>query len=326
MGKRYTILVTSDSHSQTKTWTISALKLRFLFFVTTIFLIFCAAILADYFGLLLEESENKQLKAKNAILREQFEHVENTILDLENSLERVSGFSAKLRLLVESENDNRNLQLSMNDTLRETPPSERVEKKNVSQILSSKELRPKKIPPGKFEIYRYNPSNKISLVVSMERLAKDFKWVEKSSEEMLGLLKGMSFSTVPTLSPVNSGWLVDEFGYRRDPHTQKPVMHFGVTLAAERGSPVRATADGKVSYVGFDENLGKVVAIDHSLGLKTRYAYVSEIDVELGQFVKKQERIAKVGGTGRAQGPSVYYEVLLDGIPVNPSKFILAGE
>lgn len=98
MKKTFTFLVTSNSQGQTKSYTLSSALVKFSLFLAVIALVFVVAIFVDYLGLLLESGENKRLKAENRILRQRFEVVENNVKSLENSLERVKGFSTKLRL------------------------------------------------------------------------------------------------------------------------------------------------------------------------------------------------------------------------------------
>ena len=116
--------------------------------------------------------------------------------------------------------------------------------------------------------------------------------------------------------------MTSHVGYRIDPFTRTPEMHYGRDFAAAPGTPIVATADGVVSYVGYEGGYGKIVAIDHGYGVRTRYAHNSQIYVQLGQKVSRHDVIAAVGSTGRSSGPHLHYEVRVNDIPVDPINYI----
>ena len=110
---------------------------------------------------------------------------------------------------------------------------------------------------------------------------------------------------------------------KNDPFTGYRQMHHGLDIANHRGTPIIATADGRVSSVGRNSGLGKIVAIDHGYGFRTRYAHLSEIKVKRGQRVKRGDVIGLMGSTGYSTGPHLHYEVIRNGKTVNPIKYIL---
>ena len=105
--------------------------------------------------------------------------------------------------------------------------------------------------------------------------------------------------------------------------TAERVMHKGLDVATAHGTPVIAPADGTVLFAGMESGYGKVVVLDHGYGLKTRYGHLSEALVKVGDRIRRGDRIASVGNTGRSTGPHLHYEVRVNGIPENPRKFIL---
>jgi murein DD-endopeptidase MepM/ murein hydrolase activator NlpD len=129
-------------------------------------------------------------------------------------------------------------------------------------------------------------------------------------------------SATPKIKPVQ-GWQTSKWGYRISPFSGRPVMHNGLDLAAAPGAPIYAPADGVVSFAGYDSGYGKLVSIDHGYGVITRYGHTSQIFVEVGQKIKARDVIAAVGSTGRSTGPHLHYEVRVNGIPVDPTSFIL---
>jgi hypothetical protein len=125
----------------------------------------------------------------------------------------------------------------------------------------------------------------------------------------------------PSLWPVN-GILRSSFGGRSDPFSGEGAFHTGIDLQAARGTPVHVTADGVVESAGWSTGYGKLVVVDHGNGIDTYYAHLSHFLVIPGQEVRRGEVIALSGGTGRATGPHVHYEVRLHGTPVNPYKYM----
>jgi len=131
----------------------------------------------------------------------------------------------------------------------------------------------------------------------------------------------------PSILPVIGGRITDPFGMRLDPFIERIKMHKGIDIAAQIGTPVYSTAAGIVTYIkqSFRPNqgYGKEVVIDHGNGIKTRYAHLSKISVMVGQKVNRWDTIGTVGNTGRATGPHLHYEVILNLNQVDPVTYIL---
>ena len=126
----------------------------------------------------------------------------------------------------------------------------------------------------------------------------------------------------PTGEPVKSGWLSSFFGSRIDPFDGKRTMHTGVDFAGRKNSEVVAVAAGVVRWAGVKSGFGKIVELDHGNGLITRYAHNNKNLVKIGDTVRKGQTIALMGSTGRTTGYHVHFEILKNGRPVNPLKFI----
>lgn len=118
------------------------------------------------------------------------------------------------------------------------------------------------------------------------------------------------------------GWMTSGFGMRRSPFSGRPKMHEGIDIAASIGTPIYATADGIVSQAESVAGYGKLVVIDHGYGYKTYYGHNSKFHVKVGQKVRRGDKIAAVGNTGSSTGAHVHYEVRLNGVPLNPRKYL----
>jgi len=125
----------------------------------------------------------------------------------------------------------------------------------------------------------------------------------------------------PTIWPA-AGWLSSAYGKRTDPFTGAPDFHPGLDISANRGTPVRAPADGTVETAGVNGNYGKSVLLSHGYGLSTRFGHLSSYVVRAGQTVKRGDLLGYVGSTGRATSAHLHYEVLLNGSPINPLRLL----
>ena len=131
----------------------------------------------------------------------------------------------------------------------------------------------------------------------------------------------------PSIRPLIGGMIRDKFGFRIDPFTESLKHHFGIDIAAERGTEVYATAAGVVEKVvtkwKLGRGYGKQVLINHGINFKTRYGHLSKILVRPGQKVDRWTPIGLIGDTGRATGPHLHYEVIEEGKEKDPLVFIL---
>jgi murein DD-endopeptidase MepM/ murein hydrolase activator NlpD len=158
----------------------------------------------------------------------------------------------------------------------------------------------------------------------IEVLGREITSRERSFRELKLLLeeKRLVLASTPTILPVK-GLITAGYGYRQSPFTGVREMHEGVDIAAPHGTPIVATADGIVSFVGPLGGFGNAVFINHGHGFTTFYAHASKIRGKEGQSVKRGEVVALVGTTGRTTGPHVHYEVQVNGVTVNPLRYVV---
>jgi murein DD-endopeptidase MepM/ murein hydrolase activator NlpD len=122
--------------------------------------------------------------------------------------------------------------------------------------------------------------------------------------------------------PVAKGWVSSNYGMRTDPITGKRAWHNGVDIAGVMGVEVRAIAAGIVTFSGTKSGYGKMVEINHGGGTVSRYGHHRSLAVEVGELVKRGQKIGEMGSSGRSTGPHVHYEIYKNERSVDPSLYI----
>lgn len=135
----------------------------------------------------------------------------------------------------------------------------------------------------------------------------------------------MKSMAIPTQNPVLGGSSGSPFGWRVDPFTGKSALHTGLDFQAEPGTPILAAAGGLVVTQEFHAGYGNMIEVDHGNQVISRYAHARVVFVKKGDLIKRGQKIAEVGSTGRSTGPHLHYEVLVQGVPQDPRKFLNAG-
>ena len=131
---------------------------------------------------------------------------------------------------------------------------------------------------------------------------------------------------VPTQQPVVGGVLGSSFGWRIDPVNGQSALHTGLDFPASSGTPILAAAGGVVVAQEYHPAYGNMVEIDHGNDLVTRYGHASKVLIKKGDLVKRGQKLAEVGSTGRSTGSHLHFEVLVQGVFQDPQKFLTAGQ
>lgn len=161
----------------------------------------------------------------------------------------------------------------------------------------------------------------------LDILTKELVIQSKSLDEIELLAKNKEslLSSIPSIQPVKSSDLrrmASGYGYRIDPFTKARRMHFGMDFSAKRGTPIYATGDGTVSRADSRAaGFGKHVRIDHGFGYVSIYAHMDRYVVVKGDKVKRGDLIGYVGSSGRSVAPHLHYEIVKDGVKINPINF-----
>lgn len=154
--------------------------------------------------------------------------------------------------------------------------------------------------------------------VSRQRLSYDtLEHLVRTKEQMLAAIPAIQPVSNKDLSHIASG-----FGYRIDPIYKTPKMHTGLDFASALGTPIYATANGRIEAVAFDEKgYGNHVVINHGYGYQTLYGHMVRVKARPGQTVQRGEVIGWVGNTGKSTGPHCHYEVIRNGEKIDPVHY-----
>ena len=128
-------------------------------------------------------------------------------------------------------------------------------------------------------------------------------------------------NSTPSIRP-STARISSVFGYRLDPFGRRSTKrHNGIDFAGKPDSPIFVTADGVVRHAGWVPSYGRAILVDHGFGYSTLYAHTTDIRVKAGDVVKRGDKIATMGSSGRSTGTHLHYEVWKDGQAVNPRNY-----
>lgn len=156
------------------------------------------------------------------------------------------------------------------------------------------------------------------------RMERDIERVSDTFARLDNLATSFSLAQMafPGRAPVADVEVTSTFGNRPDPFRNRLAFHSGVDYPSPRGTPIVASGGGRVTFAGWRVEYGNTIEIDHGAGLVTRYAHASRLNVRLGQIVTPGQKIAEVGSTGRSTGSHLHFEVIRDGLVVDPEIYL----
>lgn len=298
--KGYTIIVVSPKLAKIKKYRFSRFFPKFLAFSIFLILVGISYTLYDSIQLRSEVFELDMLRRQNSSQRSQIQWFAVQINDLKENLTRLNTFDRKLRIIA-------NLQSPAPYNRLSGVGGSLAEENNLSSIFNKEHNR-------LVEDMRSN----------IGRLQEEAKLQEESLHELKEYIQGKKIllAYTPAIWPTR-GWVTSRFGYRVSPFTGLREFHQGLDISTQMGTPIISPADGVVTRIGMQGGYGKMITIDHGYGSKTRYGHISKAMVKVGARVKRGHTIALVGNTGRSTGPHLHYEVRVNGLPVNPKRYIL---
>lgn len=254
----------------------------------------------DYIQVRKKSFELSQLRQETESQKSQIHFFSSKIEDMEKQLSKLKDFDKKIRIIA-------NLEKGQDAT-----PSMGMGGPSPSDIREK--LKTEKDEKGLVQ----------QMKTDIDRIKSEASSQEESLSELERLLqtKREILASTPSIWPVH-GWVTSGFGFRTNPFTGLSQMHEGLDISNRVGTHIIAPADGMVSDTGKDHGHGNVVVVSHGFGIVSRYYHLNKILVRPGQKVKRGDKIAEVGLTGKTTGPHLHYEVRVNGIPVNPVRYIL---
>jgi murein DD-endopeptidase MepM/ murein hydrolase activator NlpD len=159
----------------------------------------------------------------------------------------------------------------------------------------------------------------------IDKLEREIKLQQESYKGILAKYQEnrVLFTRIPAVRPMVGVYSMNSFGVRFHPVLHYYKMHEGVDILGEPGTPVYATGEGTIEFVGRRDAYGLVIEIDHGYGYKSLYAHLSTALVKEGQTVKRGQQIARSGRSGLVSGPHLHYEVSYNGVKQNPVDYFL---
>lgn len=298
--KKITIVFLSDGARKIRQIKIPKLLILILFLFSISAMLLLARGINDYQGIKTQIPRFVQLQKENEQQRMQLIRLAQKIDQINQKLIELKKFDHKLKVMVNlenSEDDKQFFGIGGSDPALLTPDYtiEKAHRKLVRLMHQS--------------------LDDLNTEISLQ--AQDKAELYKFLEDQKSIL-----ACTPSVWPVK-GWISSGFGYRISPFTDEKEFHCGLDISTRMNTPIIAPADGVVSSTGQHYGYGNVLCVNHGNGLKTKYAHLSKSLVKKGQYVKRGQKIALVGNSGRTTGPHLHYEVHLKGVPVNPLRYIL---
>ncbi|UCF30093.1 MAG: M23 family metallopeptidase [bacterium] len=300
-NKKYTVMIVPDETTKVRRYHVPKVLVRSLLGIAVVVILSTGYILADYFNVKQMVGEMERLRLEARQQKQQLLAFSKSIDDLQSEMTRLRHFDTKLRVMADLDG---------------------VVYPEQVMGIGGEDSEP--FNPMESELSFQDQGLINSMKTGIARLQTEADIQERSFQELVEYLEDQKslLASTPSIWPAK-GWKTSGFGYRTSPFTGRREMHKGVDVATRTGTAIIAPADGLVLFTGREGGFGNVVVIDHGYGIITKYAHCSTMEVKVGQKVDRGEIIARVGNTGRSTGPHLHYEVAVNGVPVNPMRYIL---
>ena len=307
MRNKISFLILNSTGSSVRNFNVSKTHLRIIGMGLAVCLLLMTFVFYDYFDLKKilvskQQLEKKVVTQKDEIVsqRKQIQKFADEITTLKSNLVALHDFEKKIRIIanIEKPDDQGNL-FGVGGSIPEDLDSRIPLTKKHNSLMR--------------EMHEQAEQLDLASINQQQGFESLFKYLEGQRNLLL---------STPAVRP-SKGWIASRFGYRKSPFTGLREFHKGLDIANRIGTPIISTAGGVVSFVGVKGNFGKTVKINHGHGMVTLYAHAHKVLKKQGDTVKRGDTIALMGNSGRSTGPHLHYVVFLNGIPVNPAKYIL---
>jgi murein DD-endopeptidase MepM/ murein hydrolase activator NlpD len=254
----------------------------------------------------------KRLETENSVLRTVMAQAQQKMALIDQKLNGIENMEVQIRRLTQVRDNARALSMgpvseeSVLNSLGTEPSGPRF---NEALILKMEET--------------FGVSDPEAILNKLDELFREAQGGELKLAELSAYVREQKFilTHTPSTWPVR-GWVTSGFGSRPNPFTHSQQFHQGIDIDRELGAPVTVTGDGVVVFAGVQEGMGKMLVVDHGLGVQTIYAHLSDFSAAVGDQVNRGQRVGSVGNTGRSTGSHLHYEVRIHGIPRNPMQYI----
>lgn len=297
-GKHFTIMIIPHSEKKSVVLNVPVYIFKFLSIVLVMVSVFAIMFIKQYYDYREDAKYAQRSKIENKTLTREFASVAKDAIELREKIARIEELDQQIRIANDFD-PTKSFFSPENRVVISAQAEDDKTKVTASSVLAQEAQE------------------------AVQALKDSIPLREESLQEIQSLLeeKNQELSAIPSIWPT-SGKISSGFGMRKDPFTYRPEFHTGLDIANRAGTPVYATADGRVVYAKYDGGYGRSILINHGNGIATLYGHLSRYTVEPGTNVKKGTLIGYMGSTGRATGPHLHYEVLVNGKQIDPYKYL----
>ncbi len=309
-GKSYTLMLVPEGvQSKVRRWRISFRAAILLGFAALSAVVVGSAFVVHYTYELDQIFEAIALREENAKLKERLAVVTAKVDDVDARLADLRDFDEKLRSLTDLRDTSRGL--AMGPLKASSGGSNSVDFGAFAVPMEGDDPAVRQLRDALLD------SRLAGLAAEAARQSGSLAELVDHFSEREVLLK-----STPSIAPAH-GLLTSGFGAREDPFTGSYAMHAGLDIAGKEGTEVFAPADGVVIFAGEKTEYGNCVVLDHGRDMTTLYGHLQRYIVKVGDKVTRGQHIAHLGNTGRSTGPHLHYEVRINGVPVNPRRYVM---
>ena len=295
----YTLLVIPRGHREVRKFQIPGGALKLLSLIVIVGVIAVSYVSYKFFDDRGNLEKLSRLETLNKVQKDQIDLLAGKVVNFEERMAELSRFDEKIRVMTNLEGDRDGGKLLGVGGSFPDEGTVKYKVEEMEQVLIN-------------EIHK-----------NIDQLLDEATVQEQSFKELLEYLEKQKsiLASTPSIWPV-MGWVTSEFGYRVSPFTERREFHKGIDIATRLGKEIVAPADGVVAKVLKDKYMGNTIWINHREGISTCYAHLVKKIVKAGQKVKRGDVIGYVGNSGRSTGPHLHYSVMVDGVYVNPRRYL----
>jgi murein DD-endopeptidase MepM/ murein hydrolase activator NlpD len=296
----FNILIFGQKSSKSRHLRIRKKNFKVALYLLAFFLLSTTFFFCDYIQVKKKAFELARLRQETQAQKSQIHFFSARIEVLEKQLSKLKDFDKKIRIIANLEKG------------QEAAPFMGMGGPSPSDIREK--LKAEKDDKGLVQQMKTDIGHLQSEAISREESLSELEKLLQNKKEML--------VHTPSIWPCQ-GWVTSGFGFRTNPFTNLVQMHEGIDISNRVGTLVTASAYGIISDIGNDWAHGKILVISHGFGMTTRYSHLNTVLVRVGQKVRRGDKIAELGMSGKTTGPHLHYEIKFNGIPVNPMRYVL---